>query len=61
LFPAGSSCGHTGFTGVSLWLDPATRAFVVVLSSRLHPAGQGDAKPLRRAAADAAWRMLAAR
>jgi hypothetical protein len=40
-------------------LDPATRGFVVVLSSRLHPDGQGDAKPLRRASAEAAWRMLA--
>jgi CubicO group peptidase (beta-lactamase class C family) len=58
-FPAGTSCGHTGFTGGSLWLDPATRGFVVVLSSRLHPDGQGDAKPLRRASAEAAWRMLA--
>ncbi|MEY2746267.1 MAG: Thiamine biosynthesis lipoprotein ApbE precursor [Planctomycetota bacterium] len=60
LFPAGRSVGHTGFTGTSLWLDPAAGGFVVLLSSRLHPAGDGDAKPLRRTVADAAWRMLAA-
>jgi uncharacterized protein YbbC (DUF1343 family)/CubicO group peptidase (beta-lactamase class C family) len=41
------SFGHTGFTGTSLWIDPATRMFVVFLSSRLHPDGKGDVTPLR--------------
>lgn len=36
LFPVGSF-GHTGFTGTSLWLDPASRTFVVFLSNRVHP------------------------
>ncbi len=35
-FPAGASFGHTGFTGCCLWLDPASGAFYVFLSSRLH-------------------------
>ena len=29
--------GHTGFTGTSLWLDPATSVYVVLLSNRVHP------------------------
>ena len=45
-FPLGSY-GHTGFTGTSIWIDPATRAFVIFLSSRLHPDGKGDVTPLR--------------
>ena len=46
LFPVGSY-GHTGFTGTSLWLDPASDTFVVFLSSRLHPSGTGDVTALR--------------
>ena len=46
LLPVGSF-GHTGFTGTSLWIDPLTRTFVIVLSNRVHPAGKGDATPLR--------------
>jgi uncharacterized protein YbbC (DUF1343 family) len=46
LLPLGSF-GHTGFTGTSLWIDPATGVFVVFLSNRLHPDGKGDVTPLR--------------
>ena len=46
LLPLGSF-GHTGFTGTSLWMDPATRLFVVFLSNRVHPDGKGDVTPLR--------------
>ena len=46
LLPLGSF-GHTGFTGTSLWIDPATRVFVVFLSNRVHPDGTGDVTPLR--------------
>jgi uncharacterized protein YbbC (DUF1343 family)/CubicO group peptidase (beta-lactamase class C family) len=48
-FPAGASFGHTGFTGTSIWVDPAAHAFVIFLSNRVHPDGKGDAGPLRRA------------
>ena len=41
------SFGHTGFTGTSIWIDPATRVFVIFLSNRLHPDGAGDVTPLR--------------
>jgi CubicO group peptidase (beta-lactamase class C family) len=31
------SFGHTGFTGTSLWFDPAQDLLVVILSNRVHP------------------------
>ena len=46
LFPLGSF-GHTGFTGTSLWIDPASNMFVVFLSNRVHPDGNGDVASLR--------------
>jgi uncharacterized protein YbbC (DUF1343 family)/CubicO group peptidase (beta-lactamase class C family) len=46
LFPLGSF-GHTGFTGTSIWIDPASEMFVVFLSNRVHPDGKGDVVPLR--------------
>ena len=46
LFPLGSF-GHTGFTGTSMWIDPASEMFVVFLSNRVHPDGKGDVGPLR--------------
>jgi uncharacterized protein YbbC (DUF1343 family) len=46
LLPLGSF-GHTGFTGTSIWIDPATRVYVVFLSNRVHPDGVGDVTPLR--------------
>lgn len=30
--------GHTGFTGVSLWIDPLKDVYVVLLTNRVHPA-----------------------
>ena len=35
-YPRGSF-GHTGFTGCSLWIDPFSRTFHVLLSNRVHP------------------------
>ncbi|OLE52447.1 MAG: hypothetical protein AUG51_17790 [Acidobacteria bacterium 13_1_20CM_3_53_8] len=46
IFPLGSF-GHTGFTGTSIWIDPATQSFVIFLSNRVHPDGRGDVVPLR--------------
>jgi len=46
LFPLGSF-GHTGFTGTSIWIDPASEMFVVFLSNRVHPDGKGDVATLR--------------
>ncbi|HYM10688.1 MAG TPA: exo-beta-N-acetylmuramidase NamZ domain-containing protein [Bryobacterales bacterium] len=36
LLPVGSY-GHTGFTGTSLWIDPVTQTFIVLLTNRVHP------------------------
>jgi uncharacterized protein YbbC (DUF1343 family)/CubicO group peptidase (beta-lactamase class C family) len=46
LFPVGSY-GHTGFTGTSLWIDPTTRTYIILLSNAVHPRGQGSAVALR--------------
>ncbi|WP_255945800.1 serine hydrolase domain-containing protein [Streptomyces odontomachi] len=40
--PVGSSFGpdaygHTGFTGTSIWIDPATGRYAVLLTNRVHP------------------------
>ncbi len=35
LFPV-QSFGHTGFTGTSLWIDPVTQTWIVILTSRTH-------------------------
>lgn len=45
-FPLGSF-GHTGFTGTSIWIDPASEMFVVFMSNRVHPNGKGDVASLR--------------
>jgi uncharacterized protein YbbC (DUF1343 family)/CubicO group peptidase (beta-lactamase class C family) len=36
LFPIGSY-GHTGFTGTSLWLDPQSNTYVILLTNAVHP------------------------
>jgi uncharacterized protein YbbC (DUF1343 family)/CubicO group peptidase (beta-lactamase class C family) len=46
LFPAGAF-GHTGFTGTGIWIDPVSGIYVILLTSRLHPDGKGNAEPLR--------------
>jgi CubicO group peptidase (beta-lactamase class C family) len=47
------SFGHTGFTGTSLWIDPARRLVVVLLTNRVHPSRE-DSRigPVRRGVAD---------
>lgn len=37
------SFGHTGFTGTSLWVDPAAGRYAVLLTNRVHPSRAGDA------------------
>ena len=59
LLPIGSF-GHTGFTGTSIWLDPATELYVVFLSNRVHPDGKGDVTPLRARVATIAASALTA-
>jgi uncharacterized protein YbbC (DUF1343 family)/CubicO group peptidase (beta-lactamase class C family) len=45
-FPVGSF-GHTGFTGTSLWIDPTTKSYVILLTNAVHPRGKGNAIGLR--------------
>ncbi|MGE2720267.1 serine hydrolase domain-containing protein [Mycolicibacterium celeriflavum] len=38
LFPIGSF-GHTGFTGTSMWIDPASETYVILLTNAIHIRG----------------------
>lgn len=53
LFPFGSY-GHTGFTGTSLWIDPATESYVILLANSVHPKLRAAISPLRSKVASAA-------
>ncbi|HUK15715.1 MAG TPA: exo-beta-N-acetylmuramidase NamZ domain-containing protein [Bryobacteraceae bacterium] len=46
LFPIGSF-GHTGFTGTSLWIDPSTKTYVILLANSVHPTQRPALTPLR--------------
>ncbi len=46
LFPIGSY-GHTGFTGTSIWIDPASQTYVILLANSVHPAAIKPITPLR--------------
>jgi CubicO group peptidase (beta-lactamase class C family) len=45
------AAGHTGFTGTSLVLDPATDTFLVLLANTVHPRRRGPDSGPRAAAA----------
>ncbi len=46
LLPIGSF-GHTGFTGTSMWIDPTTQTFIILMTNAVHPRGKGNAIALR--------------
>ncbi len=46
LFPIGSF-GHTGFTGTSVWMDPTTKSYVILLANSVHPTGRPSIVALR--------------
>ncbi|MBV9224901.1 MAG: serine hydrolase, partial [Acidobacteriaceae bacterium] len=52
LYPIGSF-GHTGFTGTSLWIDPTTDSFVILLTNVVHPHGIKSLSSLRSRVATA--------
>ncbi|HEY1463376.1 MAG TPA: serine hydrolase [Terriglobales bacterium] len=52
LFPVGSF-GHTGFTGTSIWIDPTTQTYIILLTNSVHPNGKGSAIALRAKVANA--------
>ncbi len=46
LYPLGGF-GHTGFTGTSLWIDPSTQSYVILLANSVHPKLRPALAPLR--------------
>ncbi len=50
LFPVGSY-GHTGYTGTSIWIDPITKTYVILLTNRVHPLDRGEVVGLRSSVA----------
>ncbi|HEY4841195.1 MAG TPA: serine hydrolase [Terriglobales bacterium] len=63
LLPVGSY-GHTGFTGTSLWIDPTTKTYIVLLTNAVHmkmgpPKERGSAASLRTKVATAVAAALA--
>jgi SSS family transporter len=57
VFPIGSF-GHTGFTGTSLWMDPGSDTYVILLANAIHPRGNPPISNLRGDIASAAARAL---
>jgi uncharacterized protein YbbC (DUF1343 family)/CubicO group peptidase (beta-lactamase class C family) len=47
LFPIGSY-GHLGYTGTSIWIDPASKTYVILLTNYVHPKSGKNLSPLRR-------------
>jgi uncharacterized protein YbbC (DUF1343 family) len=60
LFPIGSF-GHTGFTGTSIWIDPSTDTYVILLANSVHPDGHGSMVALRSKVATIAAAALGIR
>jgi CubicO group peptidase (beta-lactamase class C family) len=52
--------GHTGFTGTSLWIDPAADVYVVLLTNRVHPNAVDDThiRAVRREVHDAVMSVI---
>ncbi|SEF49546.1 transporter, SSS family [Bryocella elongata] len=52
------SFGHTGFTGTTLWIDPTSDSYVILLSNAVHPRGATPISALRGEVATAAAEAL---
>jgi CubicO group peptidase (beta-lactamase class C family) len=57
VFPIGSF-GHTGFTGTTVWIDPGSDTYVVLLSNSIHVRGSPPIQDLRGDVATATARAL---
>ena len=44
-----ASYGHTGYTGTTIWIDPANDVFIILFTNRVHPDDKSDAKEIRSA------------
>ncbi len=56
-FPIGSF-GHTGFTGTSLWIDPGSGTYLVLLANSIHTRGSPPMSNLRGEVATATGQAL---
>jgi SSS family transporter len=52
------SFGHTGFTGTSIWIDPTSDTYVILLANAIHPRGNPPISTLRGQVATAAAKAL---
>jgi uncharacterized protein YbbC (DUF1343 family)/CubicO group peptidase (beta-lactamase class C family) len=50
--------GHTGFTGTSVWLDPVSRTYIILLTNSVHPFMHPTLSPLRAKVATIVARAL---
>jgi CubicO group peptidase (beta-lactamase class C family) len=51
--------GHTGFTGTSIWIDPAHDLFIVLLTNRVNPTrANTKITAVRQALADSVMRHI---
>ncbi|MGV0741788.1 serine hydrolase domain-containing protein [Mycolicibacterium sp. XJ870] len=57
VFPIGG-IGHTGFTGTSLWIDPASDTYVILLTNCIHTRGSTPISDVRGEIATAAAQAL---
>ncbi len=57
IFPIGSF-GNTGFTGTTLWIDPGSDTYVILLTNAIHQRGSQPITNLRGDVATAAARAL---
>jgi CubicO group peptidase (beta-lactamase class C family) len=57
IFPVGSF-GHTGFTGVTVWMDPGSDSYVIVLANVIHQRGGPPVVKLSGDVATASARAL---
>ncbi len=46
---------HSGYTGTSIVVDPATEIAIIILANRVHPDDSGTTRPLRTGIADAVF------
>jgi len=60
VYPIGSY-GHTGFTGPAIWIDPASKSFIVIMTNRVHPKGGRSINPWRSRVASIVASSLVAR
>jgi CubicO group peptidase (beta-lactamase class C family) len=57
IFPIGSF-GHTGFTGTTLWIDPGSDTYIILLANAIHPRGNPPISNLRGEVATATAQAL---